>query len=205
MGNIFIQARDQTKNLVVLLGSLFWWLAPIALLLLASYVPVVFWKPSFGAYVSFLSVIIWPFTAFVILFFFKKVATYMFFKIDGFNFFGAKGNLKNVDEVIEDEVTKRMAEIKNEEKTQGEIKKMEAELNEAHGSADEYKKIAKEFLVKLREANKESQRLSEEVETLRKRTQTQSVPVGIPLDNTMTILGSGDQIEDQKMSNPKKP
>lgn len=48
----------------------------------------------------FLEIVIWPLTIILGAFFFRKVLTYLFFSMEEFNFFGAKGDLKNVKEVI---------------------------------------------------------------------------------------------------------
>lgn len=101
------------------------WLAPLSLLLIALFVPTYLFGVDF---LKLVEVIVWPFTVLTVLFFFKKVVTYLFFPMDEFNFFGLKGNLKNVNEVIIEEVKKRIFERDKEDKRRNEMKQLNAEI-----------------------------------------------------------------------------
>lgn len=156
----------QSKNLFKLAGSLFWWLVPLAIFLLVTFLPKIIWNLNFNDYMEFLRILIWPCTVLIILFFFKKIATYLFFSMDGFNFFGAKGNLKNVNDVIIEEVNRKFLEEKNEEmrekdmkEAREEIKSKEAEISKAQGSVDDNLNIAKGIMKEWKksiELNKKS-------------------------------------------------
>lgn len=151
--------KKQITNFLELLGGWFLWLAPLAIFTLALIVPSYLFNLDF---LKFIEILAWPFTVLTALFFFKKVFTFLFFSMDEFNFFGLKGHLKNVNEVILDEVNKRVLEKEKEnsrkeerEKLNNEIKEKENQINEVMGSADEYKKIAKEILKDWKDSTKQ--------------------------------------------------
>lgn len=142
------------KNLSLVLGSMFLWIFPIFLFLLASYLPKVLWKNlDFNSYIEFVKILIWPYTVLVILFFFKKVFTYLFFSMEEFNFFGAKGGLKNVNDVIREEVSRKFTEEKNEIERSSlldglnkEIEEKEKAISETENKADGNLVLAREIM-----------------------------------------------------------
>jgi len=57
---------------------------------------------TYDQFLKFVEIMIWPAIVLLALLFFKKVFTYLFFSMEEFNFFGTKGRLKNVEEVIQE-------------------------------------------------------------------------------------------------------
>jgi hypothetical protein len=204
---------EKLKNLLTLSAGLFLWLAPLALFLAVTYLPKLLWNLSFKEYLEFLGVLVWPYTLLVILFFFKRVVTYLFFSMEGFDFFGAKGGLKNVEEVILEEVNKRFLEEKKEadrrdsveklnkeiNEKEAEIKKKENQINSAKGEADENLELAKEILKDWKKSttqntktisdlNTENRKLKEIISNLSKTTTADNL--------------SKEDIDTSKTSNP---
>lgn len=196
---------NKLRNLSSLLGGLFLWLSPLALLLISTYVPKILWDPSFKDYLEFLRILVWPYTVLVILFFFKKVVTYLFFSMDEFNFFGAKGDLRNVNEVIIEEVNKRSLDKEKEEKRQKdmeklniEIKSRESEINKAKGTADENLQLAKEVISEWKKSTVQSKKTILELDTENKRLK--EIISGLP--SIISEANSTQQIDDSKTSDP---
>ena len=145
------------------------WLCPLAILLIALCLPRLIWHPNFNDYIDFLKILIWPFTILIILFFFKEVFAYLFFSMSEFNFFGVKGNLRNVNEVILNEANKKYEEKINDEKRiaeiearnkefaslKGRLDEKEARLGEVTGKAKENLDLAKENLDLAKEIYKD--------------------------------------------------
>jgi hypothetical protein len=198
---------DYFKKTASLLWSLFSWLCPLALFLLAIYIPKIFWDLKFQEYIDFLKILIWPYTILIILFFFKKVVTYLFFSMDEFNFFGAKGNLKNVNEVILEEVEKKFLEKENEERRKTdienlntEIKKKEEALSNAKGTAEENLKLANEIMAEWKKSNKKNADDIRDLEAknLRLKEIISELTTAAPEVNSIS------NTDDQKTSDPIK-
>lgn len=51
-------------------------------------------------FIKLAAVFVWPAVVIVALFFFRKVFSYLFFSLEEFNFFGTRGTLKNVQDLI---------------------------------------------------------------------------------------------------------
>lgn len=153
----------QCKNLFIFFRDWFLWLAPVSVFILALMIPTKLYRLDF---LKFIDIVIWPITILTGLFFFKKVFTYLFFSMDEFNFFGLKGHLRNVNEVVLDEVNKRFLERQKEEERQvridllnKEITKKEEEIASARGDADENLKIAKDVLASWKKGSQEKDRI----------------------------------------------
>lgn len=164
---------NQIKNLSRLLEDWFMWLVPLTLFLIALIIPTYLFKLDF---LRFIEVLIWPFTMLTALFFFKKVFTYMFFSMDEFNFFGLKGHLKNVNEVIIEEVSRKFTEKEKEEKRTKdmeelnlEIKNKETEVNKAKGSAEENLSLAREVIKEWKESTRKNAKAIIDLGTENKR------------------------------------
>lgn len=162
------------KSIILSIGSLLIWLMPLTLLILAICLPRLIWHPSFHDYLEFLKIIVWPFTALTILFFFREVVTYLFFSMNEFNFFGAKGKLRNVNDVIIENVNKKFLEEKNESRRRTDIEKLnknillkEKEVQVASGNAKENLDLAKEIFSKYKKLSEEHKEAVLENERLR--------------------------------------
>ena len=199
------EIKNKLKNLSTLLGSLFLWIAPLALFIWSTYIPKIIWNPSFKDYLEFLKILIWPYTVLVILFFFRKVVTFLFFSMDGFNFFGAKGTLKNVNEVIVAEVNKKFMEEKQEaerkktkDELNAEIRNKENEIRKAKGSADENLDLAKEIMIEWKKATKQSGEIISELEKENKRLK--EIVSGLPVSDGAKPEASSFVIDESKTS-----
>lgn len=85
-------------------------------------------NPDYDQYLGILRILAWPAVVIVIALFFRKVFTYLFFSMSEFNFFGAKGGLKDIREVIEEKVEERILEKETLKKRGDEIKLMSSVL-----------------------------------------------------------------------------
>lgn len=65
-----------------------------------------------------MSIFIWPVIILIIIFKFKETLTYFVFSFKEFNFFGAKGELKNPMELINEKVEERVENKRLEEKVE---------------------------------------------------------------------------------------
>ena len=159
MKKVTYKIFEQTKNLLRIIGYLFWWIVPFALFLLATFLPRVIWNISFDDYLEFLKILVWPISALIILFFFKKVIAYLFFSIDGFNFFGAKGEIKNVYDLITEKVNERFENEKREKERESEVLRLQKEIESNSGRADENLETAKEILSEWKKTIEENKKL----------------------------------------------
>lgn len=197
--------KEKLNHLLSLSGGLFLWLSPLALFLLVTYFPKILWNPSFNDYLEFLKILVWPYTVLVILFFFKKVVTYLFFSMDEFNFFGAKGNLKNVNEVILEEVNKRFLDRENEKKRKNdmeklsvEIKNKEEEVNKTKGTAEENLNLARKIMEEWKKSTEQSKKTILELSTENKRLKE----IVSGLSPTILEVSSVASVDDSKTSDP---
>lgn len=130
------------------------WLTPFFIFCIFIYIAVYSLKGNLSAYTELLKILIWPVTVLIGLFFFRKVVTYMFFSMNEFNFFGVKGKLKNVDDLINEEVDRRFKMEKEEMATKEEMKRLGDKLNDTSATAAEERKLARE-IYKLYQSYKE--------------------------------------------------
>jgi len=194
---------ERIRNLLRITGYLFWWVVPFALFLLATFLPKVIWNISFNAYLEFLKILVWPISTLIILFFFKKVIAYLFFSIDGFNFFGAKGQIKNVYDLITEKVNERFENEKREKERESEVVRLQKETETSTGRADENLDTAKEILSEWKKTIADNKKLTEENNQLREAFEKRSRTVGNP---PFTIgaseLGTGDKLDDSQPLEP---
>ncbi|OGG57657.1 hypothetical protein A2765_05970 [Candidatus Kaiserbacteria bacterium RIFCSPHIGHO2_01_FULL_56_24] len=81
-----------------------------------------------------LNVIIWPLIVLIALLFFRRVLTFLFFSLDEFNFFGAKGKLKNVKDMIREKADELWQKERQEQEREAERSKNLKELETLKGS-----------------------------------------------------------------------
>ncbi|PIQ91420.1 MAG: hypothetical protein COV70_03795 [Parcubacteria group bacterium CG11_big_fil_rev_8_21_14_0_20_39_22] len=94
-------------------------------------------------YLNLLDITIWPAVVIIVALSFRKILAYLFFSVEEFSFFGAKGRLKDVRELIEEKA---------------ENLKAKQEINE------QSKEMLKEFdesIKKIKERTKNKDRVSE--------------------------------------------
>ncbi len=71
---------------------------------------------SFEDFLDLLRIVIWPSVLLLGAFHFKRVFTYAFLSFEEFNFFGLKGKLKDVREVIDERARTKFNEMRSAEK-----------------------------------------------------------------------------------------
>lgn len=75
-------------------------------------------------------IFIWPISILTALYFFRRVFTYMFLSLEEFNFFGTKGRLKPVEEVIAEKAQRLHDDNRKKEKQKKYIEKIKSEREE---------------------------------------------------------------------------
>lgn len=138
-------------------------LSGLALLIAGIAIGSVFQNLIFEQYVELLRILIWPAIILLALLFFRKVFTYMFFSMESFNFFGAKGQLKNVQVIIREKADELVQQEKRETEF---VARLDALAKEKQGS-EEAKRFARQLLNDYSELSKENQAKLRENETLR--------------------------------------
>ncbi len=131
---------------------------------------------SYYELVGLIEVLIWPAIILSALIFFRKVFTYMFFSMEEFNFFGNKGRLKNIQEIIEERAQQRVDEEKKVKETQSMNEKFENELKTAKNSGpqndnakvERLRIVAEKVFLKYKEALIESSKLTSELLVFRR-------------------------------------
>jgi len=106
------------KKIINFLRAFILWTLPFGFFIMLTYAPKFLWNIDFEKYLELLKILVWPATTILLLFFFKRVVTYLFFSMEKFNFFGLSGNLKNVNELILEETEKRYQEEKREKENE---------------------------------------------------------------------------------------
>jgi len=126
---------------------------------------------SYEQFLNILKILIWPTVVLLALIFFKKVFTYLFFSMEEFNFFGNKGILKNVQEVIEEKVQQRVEEEQRKKEGQLIVKKIEDELEVVRSSQKNSDKKSQERLTLAQEIFKKYKVLLSENDKITKELQ----------------------------------
>jgi len=123
-----------------------------------------------------ISILIWPTVVFFALLFFRKVITYLFFSMEEFGFFGTKGRLKNITEVINEKVQERIHEEKFKEEQNKKVFELEKRLDstaksgvDAKTEAENNLKLAKQIFEDLKKALAENENNLKELNELRKK------------------------------------
>lgn len=89
-----------------------------------------------NTFTEILKITVWPATILIALFFFRKVVTYMFFSMNEFNFFGARGELVNVHRFLDDEIDRRLKEEKIISNRELEFKALTSEIKQKNGEIE---------------------------------------------------------------------
>ncbi|MCK5466553.1 hypothetical protein KAI56_03615 [Candidatus Parcubacteria bacterium] len=113
----------------------------VGLLLIAIYKEL-----SLSNFLKIIDILAWPVVFFLAFYFFRKVFTYLFFSLRGFNFFGIKGELKSPEKMIEEEVEKRLKQIQDENKRNILISRYDEIIKKQSKLGDEKSGIIKNYL-----------------------------------------------------------
>lgn len=175
----------------MLRGLLIWLFPFMATIVFPALFCYVF-KKDFDKYFELVKIIIWPSTILISLFFFRKVVTYLFFSMDEFNFFGARGSLKNINSLIEEKVDEKINEINRSKSIEEKFESYEMEIQKRDESIKGHKdnakgnfKLASEILGDWRKSVDENKNLLKVIERL-KRELKERANIG----NNTTVRGS---------------
>lgn len=201
---------ERFKNFSFAIKNLLEWLYPFfGFLIIIFFVKSIFLKDvNFNEFIELLKILIWPFTVLLILFFFKKVFTYLLFSMDEFNFFGAKGSLKNVNEIILEEVEKKFLKEKEEEEQKKTMEKLNTEINKKKGKASVYLAIARKVMAEWKKSTKQNKEtinnLTKENKRLREITSSFSTSPSVsPSRIKAPEIGAGEKTNDSTLGIPK--
>jgi len=198
MKKLWSKLYKQCKNLLSIIGSIFWWIVPFALFLLATFLPKFIWSLSFFDYLEFLKILVWPVSTLIILFFFKKVITYLVLSVDSFNLFGAKGELKNVYDLIEEKVDEKFQQEKKQKEFDLEKNKLLKQLGDKDGVAREVIKLWQNSIEENKNLLEENKKLKEFLE--RKNQYSGNTPFSLGESE----LGTGNKVDDSLPGTPSK-
>lgn len=133
---------------------------------------------DYKEYIQILQILIWPSIVLGALLFFRKVFTYLFFSMEEFGFFGNKGKLKNIEEVINEKVEERIKREKEQVDIELKMKKFEGKLQNVTQSkadetkkAEEYRDLAVKMVKQYKEMSDINKELNEELYELRRYKQ----------------------------------
>ena len=121
---------------------------PVFILVILGGTIFIFFYQNHMTYENFtgiIKILIWPTIVFFAILFFRKVFTYLFFSMEEYNFFGVKGKLKDIREVIEERVQIRFNEKETQTARTAEIEKISKEIEDAKISKDDAEKQAKKY------------------------------------------------------------
>lgn len=164
------------KLVAILIRNFLVFITPFVVFLAVSLLFAYVLKADFDKYLELLKILVWPVTLLLALFFFRKVVTYLFFSMNEFNFFGSKGVLKSVTDVIDERVETRFENEKEERKRAKELKEKEKALLEAErlkqtheDSAQDNLRLAREMFENYKKANEKYNEAQEELDSYRRR------------------------------------
>ena len=124
---------------------------------------------TYDNFLKLVDIIIWPAIVLSALIFFREVFTYMFFSMEEFNFFGARGKLRNVQEVIRGKARELYDSDKREEEILNIKDEFEKKLEEKGIDAQEWKKLAREMLDEYKKLNEDYKKLGGEKVEIQKQ------------------------------------
>lgn len=112
-----LETKEKLKNFFNSLKNVVIWIFPLAAFLAFTALLYFLLHMSWEEFIELLRVLMWPVTILIVLFFFRKIFTYLFLSMEEFNFFGLKGRLKNVQDMIQERVREEFKrqeeEVKN--------------------------------------------------------------------------------------------
>jgi hypothetical protein len=106
-----------------------------------------------------LKVVIWPLVLLLALVFFKEIFTYMFFSMREFNFFGAKGRLKNVQQLISEKVKEQLDREKFQKQNEESFKQLSTSKNSLQEKLDNTLNFAQQLIKDAEKLYEENLRL----------------------------------------------
>ncbi|MFA6554121.1 MAG: hypothetical protein WCS89_01285 [Candidatus Paceibacterota bacterium] len=171
----------------------------------AILIPIAHFGLTYDHLISLINATIWPAITLCALIFFRKVFTYLFFSIEEFNFFGARGRLNDIQEMIRNKANKLWDDEKNQEKLNAERVEHQKELaeikNDRDQSAFNRERVVK-FAEKLIDENGKLQK--QNIELVKKQEMLNLILSKIPQTDSETgvELASIEEIRDVGSTNP---
>ena len=130
-------------------------------------------------FMALLRVIIWPALLWVIAMYFKEALTYLIISVREFNIFGAKGELRNAYEVIDEKAQRKFEDKVAMEKREIELKDKEAKIEELSqkvsqsiGTAESQRLNAQESIKMAQGLLEENEKLKSKIDALENATQS---------------------------------
>lgn len=190
----FKHVWNHFTGLCILIWPVILFLSILCLFKIAGYL-------DFDNFVKITEVLIWPITVLILLYFFKRVVTYLFFSLDEFNFFGTKGELKNVRDLIIEKVNEKFENEKRELDTEKKLDRLQKEVNSYSGITDKSLQTAKEIMSEWKKTIEDNKKLIEENNQLRNMLEKESQPVSnLPFSIDNSEIGTGDKLENVQPS-----
>lgn len=215
--------RRVIKWLFIALTNLLQTFLLLAIVLIAVALPKILWPEiGFKEFLEFIEILAWPVIALIVAFFFRKVFTYMFFSMNEFNFFGAKGRLRDVNNVIMEEVDKKIQEEKDQEKNKLEMQRLsekieeqdiekkrtiqtkDKDIEEARKIAEENINLAKEIFDKWQNSENQSKQIEKELIAENKRLKKYIANINIPSDPPEPEMEDDQNIQETSNSGVKE-
>lgn len=204
---IFESIIDYSIKILKTIGSWVLYLLPLLLLIVVLCFPKVVWEVTFQNYLDFIKIIVWPFTVLTLFFFFKKILAYLFFSISGFNFFGIKGEIKNVEQTISEEVERRIIEQENQKQNKELIDNLNERIRTSTGNEVEIRKISHDILKNWQEQIELSDQIIDNLKG--ENARLQRIIGNVPTMNTSSCeestadLGSSEQPLNLELTNQR--
>lgn len=173
---------------------------------------VAFFKqgPNLTSLLAILSVVLWPLVVLAALLFFRRVLTFLFFSLEEFNFFGARGKLKSVEAVINEKALELWEAQKAEKERQQEKEKLESELRSLNESKEDAArktirtfKFAEKLIADNSKLRRQMTAMRSELDKL--QTQNAILQGNLPKSPAVaitSILGQAEEARDVGMVNP---
>jgi len=168
-----MEKRDRTEEFLSKINPNVWVEIIIFIILLVCGFSSDYFRIWFiDHFIEIINIIIWPLTLFVVLIFFRKIFTYMFFSLDEFNFFGLKGSLNNVYETVEKKAEEKYQKRIEEEKRQSDYDDMKRNIENIKKSKEEVGTKYNDILNLAVKQTDEINNLNKKLTTLEKEKET---------------------------------
>lgn len=159
MENIKIQIKE-VASLVVAVGFI-------------AAVSIFIWNVlSWIQFIELVKVLAWPVVVVLALLFFKKVFTYLFFSMEEFDFFGAKGGLKNVRDMVREKADELYEQEMEGRKRAEERAAHQKELSELKTSTTEGTELSRKAIAIAEKTFDENQKYRKENADLKRQNES---------------------------------
>lgn len=153
--------------------------------------------------IGLINVLVWPTVTFCALIFFRKVFTYLFLSMDEFNFFGNRGQLQDVRQIITKKANELREYEKNQEKLESERVEHKKELDNIRNVRDKSISITERmgnFAEKLIKENDNLKLLN--IDLSKKIENLSMIQRQFPSNPETSIDSNREEIKDIGLTNP---